>query len=128
MVGWGWAIYWLRSELSPFQSLQQGNSWRWNLEEWLYEKKLLKQMLYFKICLALKFLHFIPSLRLNSHQLTRRASTSFSHGCIIESSSSWRSNYYFNARSECTAKHKNKASFDMIWLTFFGDDWKVIKT
>ena len=36
------------------------------------------------------------------------------------------------ARSECTAKHENKASYntDYIvpdWIDFFGDDWKGSK-
>ena len=37
------------------------------------------------------------------------------------------------ARSECTAKHKNKASYNTDYIVpdlidFFGDDWKEIKT
>ena len=37
------------------------------------------------------------------------------------------------ARSECTAKHKNKGSYNPDYIVldlidFFGDDWKGIKT
>ena len=37
------------------------------------------------------------------------------------------------ARSECTAKHKNKGSYNTDYIVldlidFFGDDWKGIKT
>ena len=37
------------------------------------------------------------------------------------------------ARSECTAKHENKASYNTDYIVpdlidFFGDDWKEIKT
>ena len=43
LFGWLWEIFRLQGGLPPISSLQQGNSWRWNLEEWLYEKRLLKQ-------------------------------------------------------------------------------------
>ena len=37
------------------------------------------------------------------------------------------------AHSDCTAKHKNKASYNTDYIdpdltNFFGDDWKAIKT
>ena len=40
--------------LHPFSSFQQGNSWRWYFEEWSYEKRLLKQMPFFRIYLAFR--------------------------------------------------------------------------
>ena len=37
------------------------------------------------------------------------------------------------AHSECTSKHKNKSNYNTDYIvrdliTFFGDDWKAIKT
>ena len=52
MFGWWWAIFRQQGGLPPFSSLQQGNSWRCNFEEWLYGKRLFKQIIFFRICLA----------------------------------------------------------------------------